>query len=406
MPEAKRKLRVGESRRAGRRRRPVLLLLALAAALSACADSDSDSDASELGAWSTYGGGIERTFYNANETAITRDTVGDLVPLWRFTTGAVVTASPIVANVEIADDSVEVVFIASWDGFFYALRAADGTELWNYRLKPHPGASYPQASSATVADVDGERRVYVGGGMTLYCFDAASGALLWEFDAGTGCTDCDFITERNEILSSPAVYGGLVYFGMDINDFGDGKGGFYALDARDGRLRWYFDLETAATCTPDADDDVRRFLVSSDARAWANATGGRSNAMNAAATAGRADATGQGYAQQGAALVLDTGGADAYDVAATTSAGAFTNGVRVGGTAGPTSQAAQASARTGVALVIDLGGEADSYAATPGGTRAGNAKCWTNTAANGDLNVGIGMDFPALGAACIGLPPN
>src|SRR5205814_4304036 len=37
------------------------------------------------------------------------------------------------------------------------------------------------------------------------------------------------------------------------------KGGFYAVDARDGRFVWYFDLETGATCQALPGDDVRRF---------------------------------------------------------------------------------------------------------------------------------------------------
>jgi polyvinyl alcohol dehydrogenase (cytochrome) len=252
-----------------RRRRGGLAALAVAAVLSGCGDSSSRSASDAApGAWSTYGGGLDRTFFNAAETAINRDTVADLVPLWRFTTGAVVTASPIVAAVDLADEgSVELVFIPSWDGFLYALRASDGTPAWSYRFKTHPGASYPQASSATVADIDGQRRVFVGSGMTVYCLDAASGAAVWEFDAGTGCTDCDFLSERNEVLSSPAVYDGLVYFGMDVNDFGSGKGGFYAVDARRGVLRWYFDLETGAVCTPDGRDAVRRFDGYHDATA-------------------------------------------------------------------------------------------------------------------------------------------
>src|SRR5581483_4594703 len=138
-------------------------------------------------------------------------------------------------------------------------RADDGSMVWSFRFKTHPGASFPQASSPAVADVDGRRVLFVGSGMTVYAIDAASGAEVWEFDAGTGCTTCDFLTERNEILSSPAVHDGQVYFGMDINDFGTGKGGFYSVDARNGFLRWYFDLESGATCRPRRDDRVRRY---------------------------------------------------------------------------------------------------------------------------------------------------
>jgi outer membrane protein assembly factor BamB len=55
------------------------------------------------------------------------------------------------------------------------------------------------------------------------------------------------------------VHDDLVFFGMDVNDVPTGKGGVFALDARDGRLRWFFDLESGSTCRPLATDDVRRF---------------------------------------------------------------------------------------------------------------------------------------------------
>ncbi|HEY8517119.1 MAG TPA: PQQ-binding-like beta-propeller repeat protein [Candidatus Binatia bacterium] len=210
--------------------------------------------------WRMYGGGYERTFFNPHETLINKGTVSKLVPLWRFTTGAVVTASPVVAEIELpGEGSVQALYVPSWDGILYALRTHDGSPIWTYRFKPHPGASYPQASSGAIADVDGRRLLYVGSGMTMYCLDATTGELVWQFDAGTGCEDCDFLTERNEILSSPAVFEGQVFFGMDLNDFGRGKGGFYSVDARRGTLRWYFDLETGATCRPFADDEVRRY---------------------------------------------------------------------------------------------------------------------------------------------------
>lgn len=210
--------------------------------------------------WTTYGGSLARTFYNEGERRITRDTVATLRPKWRYTTGAVVTASAAVAYVDVPGEGrIKVVFVPSWDGSVYALRASNGTRLWSYKTKPHPGASYPNVGSATVAEVDGELRVYVPSGMTMYCFVAATGELRWEFDAGTGCTTCDRFTERNEIESSPAVFDGRVFFGMDVNDSRPGKGGTYAIDASTGRLVWYFDLETDTTCRPDPDDDIRRF---------------------------------------------------------------------------------------------------------------------------------------------------
>jgi outer membrane protein assembly factor BamB len=159
---------------------------------------------------------------------------------------------------------VHVVYIPSWDGNLYALRAENGRRLWSFTMKPQPGSSYPQASSPAVEWLNGRRVVYVGGGMTMYCIDAVTGELIWEFDAGTGCTDCRFDPndpgrrERNEILSSPAVFEGRVYFGMDVDD-GRGKGGVYAVRADDGRLVWFLNMTDVQTCRPFPEDNVRRF---------------------------------------------------------------------------------------------------------------------------------------------------
>ena len=243
-----------------------LLALAIAALLAFAACSDGDSAPSEAeplaGEWPTVGQNLARTGVNPAETLLTRETAGDLVMKWKFQTGGPVASSPTVATVDLAEGPERLVFVGSYDGFFYAIRASDGTEVWRYEVKPHLGISYGAiASTATVAVVDGEQRVYFGAGMTLYALDAGTGAEVLQFDAGDGCTTCDASAERNEILSSPAVLPDedMVLFGMDVNDNNPGKGGFYAISAAEGTLRWYFDLETGATCRTDGDDEVRKF---------------------------------------------------------------------------------------------------------------------------------------------------
>ncbi len=219
--------------------------------------------------WRTYAGSPARTFFNPNETILKPSNLNRLRERWRFQTGAIVTGSPSVAAVFVPGEGViQVVYFQAWDRNVYAVRLSDGSELWRFTTDDHPGASFPQSGSLDVTRIGNRDNVFVGSGEIVYALDAVTGAELWRFAAGTGCVDaqanppgrCSHTDERNQVESSPIVVGGdTLVFGMDVDDSILGKGGFYGVDALSGSLRWYFDVTTGATCTPDPSDNVRKF---------------------------------------------------------------------------------------------------------------------------------------------------
>jgi len=89
---------------------------------------------------------------------------------WKFQTGDVVHASPVIAN--------GTLFIGSWDSWFYALDAATGQQKWRFKTGEDHDI-YNQVgiqSSATVAD----GIVYFGcRDSNFYALDAATGEKKW-----------------------------------------------------------------------------------------------------------------------------------------------------------------------------------------------------------------------------------
>jgi outer membrane protein assembly factor BamB len=210
--------------------------------------------------WLTLGGSVRRTYFNPRERQIRADNALRLQVKWRYFTSGMISAQPLVTWIDLPEEGrTQIVIASSWDRTVYALRAENGSRVWSYLRKPQPGTFYPFAGTPTIAWIDGQQRVFVPGGETMYALDATTGEEIWQFDAGTGCTDCTPRQERNQIESTPIVVNGLVIAGMDVNDSSPGKGGIFALDARDGRLVWWFDLVTTQTCRPFPEDDVRRF---------------------------------------------------------------------------------------------------------------------------------------------------
>jgi outer membrane protein assembly factor BamB len=172
---------------------------------------------------------------------------------WTFPTGDRIVSSPVW--------HAGTLYVGSDDGQLYAIDAATGRQRWQLRT------GGPVASTPAVAD----GRVYVvsyAGG--LHAVDAASGALLWKFAAGgerrfeaRGLHGQQpraqtFADPFDVFLSSPLVVQGTVYFGS-------GDGHVYALDAKDGTLRWKFRTGDVVHASP-AHADGRIFIGSWDGR--------------------------------------------------------------------------------------------------------------------------------------------
>ncbi|MBW2399865.1 MAG: PQQ-binding-like beta-propeller repeat protein, partial [Deltaproteobacteria bacterium] len=217
-------------------------------------------------------GGPRRQAFYGDESIITPANVANLGVRWTHAAGGAITGSPVVADVEVPGEGViRVVYFLAWDRNVYAVRFIDGSLLWKTPTDEQPNATFPTATTVDVADVDGRDVVFVGSGEVFYALEAATGTEDWRFTVGTGCGTlgvggsfpgfCNrFIgDERNEIEGSAFVANGTVFVTMDVNDKAVGKGGMYGLDARDGRMRWFFDLESGMTCRPDPTDVIRQY---------------------------------------------------------------------------------------------------------------------------------------------------
>lgn len=207
-------------------------------------DATSESSCDD---WRMYGRNVTRTFSVAEGCSeIDRLTAPTLAPKWFVKTAKTVTASPVVAD--------GTVFVGDWSGTMYALDADDGSERWTYQVQPSPGAAFgPIVSSAAVARVKITGTTYrtlviFGAGPRLYALDAADGSVVWIEDFSSEDPDNPGQPDPNtpvEIESSPVVWRGAVYVGMDNHNHENSgvRGGLLAVRATDGSLLWKFEPE-------------------------------------------------------------------------------------------------------------------------------------------------------------------
>ncbi len=106
----------------------------------------------------------------------------------------------------------------------------EGQEIWSFR-EPLDRAGF-SSSPAVVGE-----RVYVGANNnTLYCFNAATGDVVWKFETSY------------EVFSSPAVLGDKVYFGEGLHYTEDAN--FYCVDANTGKNIWSFSTSSHTESSP------------------------------------------------------------------------------------------------------------------------------------------------------------
>jgi len=163
---------------------------------------------------------------------------------WAFKTGGRVFSSPAVAD--------GLVFVGSNDHFLYALDAASGREAWKFSTAANVN------SSPAVAD---GRVYFLSLDGNAYALDEHTGKPLWTFKTGgesrLNLAGIYGIAPSREVvpdpwdflISSPTVTGGVVYFGS-------GDHYVYALDAATGKLIWKFEAGDVVHSSPAVADGV------------------------------------------------------------------------------------------------------------------------------------------------------
>jgi alcohol dehydrogenase (cytochrome c) len=198
--------------------------LAVFAAASLWAQSDGGATRAD---WPHYGGLQSSWRYSALDQ-VTAANVSKLTPAWAFSTGDIaggLQVTPIVVD--------GVLYLSSSNNHVFAMDAATGRELWQYRYTlPKGFTTFYGPWNRGVAV--GHGRVYVG---TLDNYvvglDAKTGRELWKTnveDAGQcGCN----------ITAAPLVVKDKVIVGVTGGDSAH-RGYITAFDARTGRQAWKF----------------------------------------------------------------------------------------------------------------------------------------------------------------------
>jgi outer membrane protein assembly factor BamB len=136
------------------------------------------------------------------------------------------------------------VYFGSGDGNVYALDAATGKLVWNYKTGDVVHAS-PAIAEGTV---------FIGSWDSyFYALDAATGKLKWRFKTGE---DAD-IHNQVGIQSSAVVADGVVYFGCRDSNL-------YALDAKSGDKKWIFNNKGSWVIGTPIVKDGRLYFTTSD----------------------------------------------------------------------------------------------------------------------------------------------
>lgn len=145
---------------------------------------------------------------------------GNLQLAWRFDTGGEIYSTPVIAN--------GILYVASKNGYLYALNAETGQERWRFQLTAYVVRSSPVAADGVV---------FIGAGFNLFALDAKTGAQVWR------------VPLRYAGQSTPTIARGVVVVPSQ-------EGWIYAFAAKTGEVRWRIPTDGVVFGSPAITGDI------------------------------------------------------------------------------------------------------------------------------------------------------
>ncbi len=164
-------------------------------------------------------------------------------------------------NTSNGQDETHVNIPAPRSPALIALNKTTGELVWE-DASPGERILHGQWSTPTLAEIDGEMQVvHAQGDGWVRGFDAITGEKLWEFDSNP--KDSVWPRTRNELISTPVAYEGLIYVanGQDP-EHGEGVGHLYAIDPTmrgditESGMVWHYEDIRRAISTPSIQDGI------------------------------------------------------------------------------------------------------------------------------------------------------
>ncbi len=149
---------------------------------------------------------------------------GDGSVCWKYSTGGVIQCSPRYSN--------GIVYCGSRDGYFYALDVLTGTLKWKFLYS----FSYPYIESSAWIE---NGVVYVGSSdlEKVFAFNATTGSVLWNSSVG------------GDTWSSPLLHNGTIYVGLATYDWNSTttpmSGSLLVMNAATGNIKWRYNTKTS-----------------------------------------------------------------------------------------------------------------------------------------------------------------
>ncbi|HEY3440940.1 MAG TPA: PQQ-binding-like beta-propeller repeat protein [Paludibaculum sp.] len=177
------------------------------------------------GDWPRYLLNNQHHSHAVEETAINKDSVSGLRPLWQTRLAASLAAAPIVVD--------GVIYVGAWDGTFFAIDALTGDVKWKTFVGVAPAGESDWCPAglgvSASAAVHGDEVLVPGGDARLYGLDRETGRELWNVQVADPALG-------NYLWAPPVIQNDLAFIGLSsLGDCPMVRGGIARLDLRASR---------------------------------------------------------------------------------------------------------------------------------------------------------------------------